>query len=101
VFAAITVGFFVAGQVNERSAATQSAPADSATELSFADSDVTASRADLDAALDTLLADSTAGGDCDGQRDGLLDEAWSDTTHCISPTILPRFQNRRQRRAPK
>ena len=66
MFATPAAGLFVAGQIDQGTPATQSAAADTAVELAapaiIANSDITASRADLDTTSDPLVADTAAGG---------------------------------------
>ena len=80
MLAAPAPGFFVAGKIHQSAAATEPASADAAIELSAAvprlvDANVTAARADLDAASDALVADASAGCQRDGQAEEESEEA--------------------------
>lgn len=77
VFAAPAPGFFVAGKIDQGAAAAESATADTAVELPaaalcLADTDVSASRTDLNATSDAFVVDVAPHGQGDRQGDRLL-----------------------------
>jgi hypothetical protein len=114
MFAAPAARFFVAGEIDQSTTATESATTDAAIELPtatlrLADTDVATSQAYLDTASDTLVANTSARGQRNDQGDGLPDEVRAEasllacarrycTTH-VTNCILLTVQGHIDRRA--
>jgi len=92
---ATSPGFFVAGKVDQSTAATDSVTADTSVQLSaaaarHAGADIATARAYLDSALDTLVADAASGGQRDGQGDGSLKKIVARASaHWVEPRMRP------------